>query len=91
MNTENILVLIDDQEFEAEVDFNYTPGQEAITHLPPEYCQEGFSEEYEISKLMIIIEKDNKKERHDISFLIESLQENIEEQLKEVRESYYEN
>lgn len=86
MNTEKIYLEFESKEFECEVSFNFTKGEPRITHLLPEDCCEGSPDEYEITDLYIHLEsKRLGVEAHDIGFLIDSLSEEIIQQLEEIR------
>ncbi len=86
MNTEKINLEIEGKEFECEVQFDFTPGEPAITSAPPEFCDQGSPDEWEISGLTILIEYPHVTDKHDIGFLIEDLAEIIIEKLQELGE-----
>lgn len=86
MTTEKINLEIEGQEFECEVEFCFTPGEPAITHLLPEDCDPGSPDEWEISGPTILIEYPHVTDKHDIGFLIEDLGGVIVEKLEAIRD-----
>ena len=86
MNTEIINLEIEGKEFECEVEFDYTPGREAVVFGTPDNWAPAEAEEWEISGLTILIEYPHITDKHDIGFLIEDLAEVIVEKLQELGE-----
>jgi hypothetical protein len=91
MNTEIIKLEIEGKEFECEVEFNFTPGREAVLFSLPENCSPAEPEEWEISVLKIWVTKDvygdlESFQLVDASFLIEDLGEVIIEKLEALRD-----
>ena len=53
---EEIQIEIEGVEFEARVEFNYTPGRDAVLFALPEDCSPEEPEEFELTQLEIMIE-----------------------------------
>jgi len=84
MNTEIIIVVINEEEFEAEVVFNFIKGEKQITGRAPEFCQEGCGDEYEINDLYILADHNGSKVPYCINFLIDQMKDGIIEQLEDI-------
>jgi len=50
--SKKIKIEIEGVHIEVDIIYDYTPAEPAIMDLPPEHCQEGFEEEYEILDLI---------------------------------------
>lgn len=83
MNTENIIVVINDEDFEAEVGFNFTKGEPQIIAADPNDSQEGCGDEYEINELYILADHNGSKVPYCINFLIDQMKDEIIEQLED--------
>ena len=82
----DITIIIENQEFEANVEFTREAPEEAVLNLAHEDCCEGSGETFEIYKLVIITENEFGNHENDISFLIESLQAELVARIKECEE-----
>lgn len=82
MNTEQIIVVINDEDFEAEVGFDFTRGENQITDRAPEFCQEGCGDEYEINEFYVLADHNGSKAPYCVNFLIEQMKDGIIEQLE---------
>lgn len=61
MKIADITVEVEGSYMDATIKYNLERGQDAITHLAPEDCQEGFPDEWELSDLVVAYHKDNAK------------------------------
>lgn len=86
MSAEIIKLDIEGQEFECEVEFEFTPGEPAVKTGHPDDRQPGTPDEWEILGLAILIECPHMTDKNDIGFLIEDLFEIIVEKLQELSE-----
>lgn len=84
MNTENITVVINDEDFEAEVGFNFTKGEQKIISADPNDSQEGCCDEYEINEIYILADHNGSKVPYCINFLIDQMKDGIIEQLEDI-------
>ncbi len=85
MSIETIQLEIEDQEFECEVEFDFTPGEQAITHLLPEDCHEGSQDYWEVVSLMFLVKEFGGTKQHNITFMVDDLHDCITDKLKELR------
>ena len=83
--SETIPVQIMGKEFECYVEFEFTKGEPAITHLSPEFCYEGSPDEYSIISFAVIEAKDDRELLHPLDFLIPELKDFIINELELIR------
>tara|TARA_R100000951_G_scaffold116755_1_gene130447 strand:+ start:9091 stop:9510 length:420 start_codon:yes stop_codon:yes gene_type:complete len=78
LRTDNVVITINDDEFNASVDYYFSAGESQIIAADPNDSREGCGDEYEIINLYI---EDSAGKYHDVSYLIDTLCDDIVEQL----------
>jgi len=84
IHTETVLIYINECEFKADCEFEYTAGEEPYITGLPENCHPG--EPDEINPLKLDVHFDTKAEPKDMTFLLhfEGICEGIQAQLQEI-------
>ncbi len=83
MSHEMINLNINGTDFEAVVEFTPDHASAAIISLAPEDCCEAESEDIIINSLYMLIDVCGIQTAQDVNFLIDSLGDDIREQLKD--------
>lgn len=86
MNIEKVQLEINGIEFDAEVHFNFTKGEEPVSSQLPENCTPGSDDEWDLKRLSFVIQISKYcTHRHDTSFLLPKLSKGIIEELEILR------
>jgi hypothetical protein len=83
MSHSTIILNINGTEFEAEVEYTEAWHKPARTHLAPEDCYEAEGEDIIVHSLYMPITVCGIDTKQDVFFLIDSLMDDIREQLSE--------
>ena len=82
MNTEEIQIEVAGVELDFVVEFNFTKGEPAITHLLPEDCCEGSPDEYEVTALYAVGSEQGRRKLYDASYLLDGIKDEVIEILE---------
>ena len=89
MNTTNtityeeiIKLVINGNERSALVKFNFTPGEKGFTCGLPEDCTEKVDDEFDLLELKFVNLANEKLIYHDVSFLLDTISDEVIKQLK---------
>lgn len=80
--SEEIQIEVAGKELDFVVEFNFTKGEPAITHLLPEDCCEGSPDEYEVTALYCIGYEQGKRKQYDVSYMLEFINDEVIEILE---------
>ena len=82
MNSEKIQIEVAGKDLDFVVEFIFTKGEPAITHLLPEYCCEGSPDELRVTALYCIGYEQGKRKQYDVSYMLEFINEEVVEILE---------
>lgn len=83
MSFDKICLTINGTDFEAEVEYTEAWEKPAVTHLAPEDCCEAECEDIIVHSLYMLIDVCGIPTKQDVFFLVDSLIDDIREQLSD--------